>query len=445
MNTQADRSWHTSYVLILGLVFAASVALTLVSLKYGDNKVLILSDGKGYYVWARSIILDHDIDFRNDNRLVHESDGFQLDSVTLTPAGHPANKLPIGVAILEVPGVLIGHVMARYVTHSPTNGWSTPYQVAVAWSLMVFYFVSFLLLYRAMLSLGVAEVWAFGFCLTALVGTNLIHYVSKEMTMAHGAGVAVFNILLFLIVRWVRASERTRAVRGVLLGGLVGLLFLIRNTNALLLPVLVAIVWHRKRVSLRESVPMLAGAAATVSLQPVSLWFLWGQIRFSTYYNEYFTAGIAGILNALISVRNGLFVYSPWYAILILLAAYSAICMPRTRYICAAAVASFLLTAVVNGTWWCWWFGQSYGNRAFVELLPALSLAAALTVSHQNVGRRAKAALVVAMLAVTAMNLYLWMGCLLQALPSDGNHTIGQVYLWPLSHSVRSLIDRLAH
>lgn len=407
--------------------------------------MLILSDGKDYYVWARSILLDHDIDFSNDYQLMHESESCWVEYAERTPAGYIVNKYPVGMAILETPGLLVGHVIARYVVHSPTDGVSPPYQIAVAWSLLILYFVSFLLLYRAMLDLGVTRMWAFGFGLTALLGTNLIHYVAKELTMVHAAGVAVFNILLFLSIRWFGEHRRIHLAHGILLGALIGLLFLIRNTNILILPVLAAVVWTRKRIYVSDVLPVLFGAAAIAALQPVSLWFLWGRLRFSTYYNESFTSGISGVTNALGSARHGLLVYSPWYAVLLLIVAYGAFRLPQARRVCIAAIASFLLMAVVNGTWWCWWFGYSFGNRAFTETLPSLSLAAALSISWLSMGRRATIALLVVMLAVVALNLYLWMGFLLQAYPLGGDHTVAEAYLWPLFHSPASLLNRLSH
>jgi hypothetical protein len=445
MTSRKDRAWDIAYGLSLCLVLAGSIGLTLASLSLGENKVLILSDGQDYYVWARSILLDHDIDFGNDYQLMHESDSSWVEYAERTPAGHVVNKYPVGMAMLEAPGLLLGHVVARYVTHSPTDGVSLPYQIAVTWSLLALYFVSFILLYQAMLRLGVARMWALGFCLTALIGTNLIHYVAKEMTMVHAAGVAVFNMLLFLSIRWFGEHRRINPAHGILLGALIGLLFLIRNTNILILPVLAAVVWTRKRVYLSEVWPVLFGAVAIAALQPISLWFLWGRLRLSTYYNESFTSGISGVINALGSARHGLLVYSPWYAALLLVVVYGAFRLPQARRVCIAAVASFLLMAIVNGTWWCWWFGYSFGNRAFIEILPTLTLAAAFTVSNLNVGRRATVALLVVLVAVVVLNLYLWMGFLLQAYPYDGNHTIAQAYLWLLSHSPGSLINRLSH
>jgi hypothetical protein len=445
VNTNTSRAWDTVYFLVLGLVLVASVGLSVASLAYGNNRVLILSDGRDYYIWARSILLDHDIDFRNDYRVVYSPDSLPPGSALLTPAGYVVDKFPVGMAILETPGLLLGHIVARYVAHSPTDGVSLPYQVAVTWSLLALYFASFVLLYKAMLRLGVARIWVFGFCLTALLGTNLIYYVAKEPTMAHASGVAVFNILLFLVVRWGGGHARIRPAPGILLGALVGLLFLIRNTNVLLLPVLAAVVWTRRRVSLSEATPILVGAACIAALQPVSLWFLWGRPRLSTYFNESFTSGVSGVIKAFVSARHGLLVYHPWYAALLLLAAYGAFRLPKARRICIAAIVSFLLVAVANGTWWCWWFGHSFGNRAFIETLPALSVVGALSASRLNLGGRATAALVAFMLAIVAVNLYLCAGYILQGFPHDGSHTIAQAYLWLFSHNPAFLLNHLSH
>jgi hypothetical protein len=445
MKTRSDRAWDTAYLLGLGLVLLASLAVTVVSRAGLRTKTLIWSDGKTYYVWARSILLDRDIDFRNDYQLVFAPNPPPAEYSLTTPKGLLNNKYPVGLAILETPGLLLGSVIARYVVHAPTDGVSAPYQYAVTWSLLALYFVSFILLYQAMLRLDVARKWAFGFCLTAVIGTNLFHYVVREPTMAHASGVALFNILAFLTVRWDGHRTRIGTVHGILLGALVGLLFLVRNTNVLMLPVLAAVVMGERRVSLREAVPILGGALVVAALQPISLWFLWGQVRFTTYFNESFTAGMSGVASALMSARHGLLVYQPWYAILLLLVVYGAIRAPRLRSVCIAAIASFLLMAVANGTWWCWWFSLSFGNRAFIEILPALSLVAALAVSRLNIGKRATIALVAAMLAVVVVNLYLWVGYVLQAYPREGNHTVAQAYLWSLSYNVRSLLHHAPH
>jgi len=432
-----------AYALSLAFLFLASIGVTVVVIQ--RHKLLIRSDGKYYYIWARSILLDGDIDFRDDYSIVYESGELpRSESAVRTPRGYVVDKYPIGMAILEAPGFLIGDFVARHVVHSPTDGWSPPYQVAVVWSLFALYFASFVLLYRAMLYLGAGRMWAFCFSLMSLLGTNLIHYVAYEPTMAHAAGVAVFNILLFLAARWAGRDRPIRVGDGMLLGILIGLFFLIRNTNVLLVPVLAVIIWTRRRAPFGEVVPMVVGAAATAVLQPVSLWFLWGRLRFSTYFYESFTSGWSGVLGVVASARHGLFVYDQWYAVLLLIAACGILRQPQTRRVCIAAIASFVMLTIANGTWCCWWFGSSFGGRAFIETLPLLSFVAALSVSRSRIGRKTTIALVVVMLVVVVVNLYLWVGYVLRGYPHEGDHTVTQVYLWPLLHSPRSLIDSLA-
>lgn len=263
--------------------------------------------------------------------------------------------------------------------------------------------------------------------------------------MPHAAGAAILSTLLFLVARWHGQTARIRPAQGILLGVLVGLLFLIRNTNMLMLPGLAAVAWTRRRVSVGEGIPVLLGSVCIVAVQPISLWFLWGRLRFSTYLNESFTSGVSGVVNVLVSARHGLLVYSPWYAVLLLIAAYGAFRVPQARRVCIAVIASFLLMVLANGTWWCWWFGWSYGSRAFIETLPLLSLAAAMSVSGLGRSKRMRIPLAAFMLAVVALNLYLWLGYLLKGYPHDGSHTVAQAYLWLLSRSPQSLIDSLAH
>ena len=68
-----------------------------------------------------------------------------------------------------------------------------------------------------------------------------------------------------------------------------------------------------------------------------------------------------------------------------------------------------------------------------------------MSVSRLNVGKRATIALLVVMIAVVVVNLYLWVGYVLQAYPREGNHTVAQAYTWLLSHGVRSLLQHAPH
>jgi hypothetical protein len=421
-----------TFILCLLVVLVAMLGLTLLSRTHGRSRQLVVSDGKAYYAWARSILLDGDIDFRNDYHLIFPPDSLPPEAARLTPVGLVVNKYPVGMAILETPGVLVGHLIANVLPGPAADGVSLPYQVAVVWSLILFSFFSFALLYRAMLLLGAERRWAGTFCLMMLLGTNLIRYVSREAAMAHAAGMAVMNVLLFLIARWGVERVRLRWYQGLAWGGLAGLLFLIRNTNILLLPVAAVLIWRQRRLTLPEAVPVVLGAAAISALQPLSLWLLWGTFRLSTYSGESFTAGLTGIIGALFSSRHGLFVHHPWYAALILLAGFAALRVARLRSLAAVVLGSVLLMTVANGTWHCWWFGHGFGNRAFIELLSPLSLVSALALSAIRPGKKLSMALLALAAVLVGLNFYLFIGYTLRAYPPDGSAGLGQVYSWGL-------------
>jgi hypothetical protein len=302
---------------------------------------------------------------------------------------------------------------------------------------MILYCVaSFYLLYLALANFGVDRRWAAGFCTIALVGTNLIHYV-VDAGMSHASGVTVINVLLFMISHLPASGRRVPHLLSLLMGVLVGLLFLIRNTNILLLPFLVVLAWRQRRWQTAEVLTALAGALCVAAIQPITLYLLWGQWRISTYPSEHFSAGLKGIISTLFSHRHGLFVYSPWYAALLLLTGCAVFRLKAWFGVAIAAVGSFLLFVVANGTWWCWWFGHSYGNRAFIETLPILSLVAGLQVSQNGMTRRRTTFLVALMCAVVALNFYLWAGYLISAYPRDGSSSVAEAYLWLLRRSGR--------
>jgi hypothetical protein len=181
----------------------------------------------------------------------------------------------------------------------------------------------------------------------------------------------------------------------------------------------------------------LAGALGIAAIQPVTLYLLWGQWRLSTYPSEHFSAGLKGVVGTLFSHRHGLFIYNPWYAALLLLTGCAVFRQRALFRVATAAVGSFLLFVVANGTWWCWWFGHSFGNRAFIETLPVLSLVAGLEVSRSGMTRRRSTFLTVLMCAVVVLDFYLWTGYLMSAYPRDGSNSVAQAYLWLLHRSGR--------
>lgn len=427
-NSQID--YDRLIILALAALFVAALALTIVSVAVGNSPMLIVGDGKPYYAWARSVILDGDVDFTNDYKLIYPPDPLPGYMEERTPNGLVPNTFCIGMAIIEIPGLFVAHCITVLLFPEKADGVSLLYQIFIIWSLIALMLFSFHLLYRAMLSLGASKSWAFWFSITAIAGSNLIHYIVKDSAMAHGAGAALINILVFLITRYNMETHLPSWVKIVRLGLLTGLLLLVRNTNIVILPSIAALAFIYFRFRVRDILCIAAVAIPVITLQPLALYFLWGEPRLTPYYYAAFNSGLQGITVTLFSLRYGLFIIHPWYAVLLVLALWGLSIPGRLRNLSLWTLISFTGLSIVNGMWSFRLFAGSFGGRAFIELLPMLSIAGSLLVTEKNVHQRTRLVLLTCMLISIALNIYLWLGLLLHVYPIGGSDSIPYIYLW---------------
>ena len=248
--------------------------------------------------------------------------------------------------------------------------------------------------------------------------------------MPHAAGAAVICLLVYDISRRGAKFDDICTWRVFGWGALIGLLILIRNSNIFVLPFVGALLWRSKLLRPRMAMVLMTGFLAISLLQPVSLHALWGTFRITTYPNEGLTGSWSGIYETLFSHRHGLFVYHPWYAFL-LGSTILGLWKPALRLLTASTIVSFFLLATINGLWHCWWFGDSFGNRSFIEILPMLSISAALVTSQPRATPKRVVALTSLAFLFGCLNVYLWIGYLLHQYPHDGDHGVCEAYLWP--------------
>ena len=384
---------------------------------------LIASDGKGYYAWLRTIALDRDLDFRNDFALIYPPD--PIPTGPTTPSGRLASKYPVGLAIVEAPGFLAGHLVAL-AGDGPADGVSAPYQFGVTWWLQIVLLFALWRYWGAVVRLGADPAMAALAVAGMLTATNLIHYAVRP-AMAHAAGLAMLCFALDLLVddRNAKGAARFAAV-----GALLGLAVIIRPTNAALAPFFVPLFLTRgRRPDPSHWAAFLAAVACIVAIQVALTSALWGRLQFQGYEGEGFTAGLRGIAATLFSARHGLFIYHPWYLAALALAALAAR-QPVTRALGAGAMLSFAVLTLANGTWWSWWFGDGFGNRAFIEVIPALVVPAVLWLSGLVNRRRALACVAAGLALFSVLNAVLWTGYVLRRFPPDGRHSVSQAYLW---------------
>jgi hypothetical protein len=237
--------------------------------------------------------------------------------------------------------------------------------------------------------------------------------------------------LLYIVSGW-QSGEKWAAAKGIPAGVLLGLLVLVRPANLAFLPFLLALLIARRLISGRLVAGMVAGALLPIALQVGATYALWGRIGYGFYPDETFSREWRGVWLGLFSHRHGLFVHHPWYFLLLVLNLVALAGSSRQRTVALGALVTWVALALGNGLWWCWWFGDSFGNRAFIEALVPLSTAAALGLSAWQRSRWLQAGLTALLTLCIVANLYLWGGYMLGRYAHNGDDPLGQVYGWAI-------------
>lgn len=418
---------NRNYLVFLGLIFGLSLLLLTVSLFKGDSPDLIVSDGNGYYAWLRSLMIDGDLNFANDFKELYFPEAPPPEINLRTPKGLIPNKYPIGMAIVETPGFLLGHLIAK-ITAFADDGISLPYQIMVVLSLVILAITSFYLFYLALINCGINTEIAVFFSASALVTTNIIHYIAKEPSMSHATGVALANIIIFL-VSFATDAKHKHIFYYLGCGLLIGLLILIRNTNIVMLPLLAYLFW-KKQPKANQIGSLFGGILLMLFLQQVSLFLLWGKPILSGYQNTALRGDFMGLWSSLWGQSNGLFVYHPWYFVLVMINIWGLIWLNHNRLLHLMIVIGFAGLWLINSVWG--FAGDSFGHRAFIESITILSFGAAFGVANFSRNFYQSLRIPALMLAVilTFINIYLWGGYLLQKYPHNLERNALQAYTW---------------
>jgi hypothetical protein len=411
----------------LGLVAIVlmSVVLRIGASIWGISPNIITADGNGYFAWARNIALEQTLDFSNDVSALYPPD--PIPTYPKSPFnGKTINQYPPGLGLIELPAFLLAHGVAKALGMDASGVHGVYDEVVVAW-LLLLSIVGYLAFWRCTERLGAegrVSVWV---VVATYFASNLAHYVTKEPFMAHATGFALAAIASDLLL----SDNFLKSWRRPALAGLVlGFLLITRNSNLALAPWFAALALFR-RIPLPRLRPLALSLCLPVALQGVLFWFMKGQFGFEGYSaDQTFSAGIAGLGNVLFSAWRGLFVLHPIFLFLLGTSLLGALRPSPVRILFFGALTSFFGAWVINGTWWCWWFGASFGNRAFIEFLPPLSLAWCAGWSGGVFKSRFVRLFPATISCCVALNAVAWSGYLLKRYSHVDPITLSDSYLW---------------
>ncbi len=376
-------------ILALTAACLAAFAVTLQLPRVDDQ--LVGSDGVRYYAYLPSVWIDGDLDFTDEYRYFYRSHPRTAAYLIAdrTPAGLPANRFGIGPAILWSPFFLVAHLLAVLFNAlggaAGTDGCGALYQAPVLAGSILYGGLGAWLCFRAALRLASRRA-SLAATLGVVLAGNAIYYLTVEPSMSHP--LSMFASAAFFYV-WVASRDRRGVRRSLALGGLAGLMALIRPQDGLflVLPIadgaLCAVAGPGSwRAWSKSSLRMLA-AAVVVFLPQVAAWHvLNGGFLRSGYGEEFGTLfhwPFAHLLDVLFSAQRGLFTWHPVFLLAVAGLWLSARWDPPRRGIATSpqrgaiamlSLVGFAIQWLVVASWHQWTQGDAFGGRMFIVCTP---------------------------------------------------------------------------
>ncbi len=395
--------------LVYWLIIIIVISLTVSRNLWNQPNKIIKDDINHYYAYLPATFIYHDLSL-----------GFVRTNMSnfskhFWPATSPTGKWVIvttmGLSIMYTPFFLIIHYPLYWMGYEAT-GYTAPYQLALILS-SLFYFCIGLHLLRRILE-RYFNPWVSAISMfTIVMATNLLFYVVDEPAMSHSYNFVLLTAFVYWTIRW---YEKPGLAISLIIGFLTGLIALIRPTNILIiiiLPLWGIASWKE----LLDRLMFLLRKYYWILIMVISAILTWlpQMLYWKTFTGQYlyFSYGDKGkffflnpqVINSLFSYRKGWLVYTP----IIVFALIGLIFLWKNKKSLFTPVLVFLVLNIwVISSWWLWWYGGSYGLRAYVDSygLMAIPMAAMISWTFENRKVWMKSIVITVILIFTAHNFF---------------------------------------
>jgi hypothetical protein len=348
---------------------------------YKAKKNLIYWDVLEYYSYlpATFIYGDLTLEFMNDTTVIWQNKFWPKTSAENTRVF----KMTMGMSMMYSPFFLVVHTVEK-LFHLQADGFSVPYIFALLASCLFYLTLAFFVLRKLLLR------W-FSETVTALtiicigMGTNLFYYSTIEAAMSHAYNFSLFVFFIYFTIRWYENQSFKTSVKLGLIGGLI---VLIRPTNIIIWLVFFLIfvskpsdLISKLKLFLKQYpklIVIIACAAFAIFPQLLYWKFVTGSWVYYSYDNEGFFFNHPRIIEGLFSYRKGWLLYTP-------VMTFALIGIPflyfKVRELFYPVLFYILLNIYIVFSWWTWWYGGGFGQRAMIDSYALLAFPLAAFIS----------------------------------------------------------------
>ena len=361
-------NWSKSSVWAVAIA-SAVLLFTTFNLARWKNHNVVIHDIQSYYSYLPALFIYEDLSFNYKFEEGMDPIVVQNTWAMVTPEGKPVQKMSGGLSILYSPFFFISHGIAKITNYAP-NGYSRPYQMGLGLSSVFYAILGMLLMRKTLLrffSEGAVALTVF----SIYIGTNLFYYTVAEGAMSHNYSVFLISLLAFLVTQRLKKQQ---FLFSILVGTLIGLITIVRPINAIiaLFPALYWVLNKEKEVgkNWKHWIGVIIGGLLGIAPQLIYWKYATGDWIYYSYNDEGFFFSDPALLKGLFGFRKGWLIYTP----LMVLAWIGFIPLfKESKKLVASIVPVLALYIFVVFSWWCWWYGGSFGMRAMIDCYTLLA------------------------------------------------------------------------
>lgn len=315
------------------------------------------NDVNQYYSYLPSAVIHDDLSMSYYNER-----GYWLVADT---NGVPLQKMTIGMSLLYFPFFIVGHTVALNSRYK-ADGYSKPYSTSLKIGTYLYVTIGLFLLYLCLLYFFSPVTSALSILLIFL-STNLFYYTLCEGEMTHSYLFFLFSVIIFNTIKWFETYKTNNIL---FLGLAFGMAVLIRPTSALMFVFIVFYALSKTNITdLIKAQYKIILASVILFFIPLFFQMLYWKIYGGTwmrwsYGEESFYFSSPHIIEFLVGYRKGWLVYTPVMIFAIIGMFLLKKKIPVMKW--SIPIISFLAIYILS-SWWCWWFGGSFGSRSMVE------------------------------------------------------------------------------
>lgn len=375
---------------ILIAIFLILSAYVVLNGNWYKTRYPLQMDANGYYIYLPAVFIYEDL---GELQFV-ESMPEQFDRkyfLYRNARGGYLDKYAPGLAILQLPFFLVSHLVCK-VAGFPASGYSPPYRLAIALSTLFYTLMAFLILRKLLLKYFSDSLVTVSLLFLGL-GTNIFFYAVLQAGLVHNYLLFLFSIMLWCLDAWWKTGHWKYFAFS---GAAVGLMTLIRPTELLTALIPAGFFLYRWHQGKPDAIPALLRSFSSalllflLCLLPLLLYWKLSTGNWIAYTYEqegFYFDRPSQIWLGLFGFRKGWFIYTPMAA----LAVAGLFLMYREekfRPFLIALSLYFPLNLFIVLSWYCWWYGGCFGQRAFIPALAIFAFPFCLFLQKLYAGRR---------------------------------------------------------